>query len=423
MRERQEDRKMTVKAGDHASALTTADEQGRPAAGSHRPEALPRSITQARRSLRTSRASLAAAALLASAVVGQLLYPGAPAAAATGGKRTEIVPAASDGTANELNMTTVAQKGPLKVEARIKIPIAAGSNLIAAEAPDGAVFMAQVGQAIPSVVWVVDDDGPAAVAEHVSGPVQALAADSENLYVATYKMLIAFNRRTGNQVGAWALPKTYRANASDAQLVSVSGWNGQVLVLATLNNDVDIYRLSTASKAAPRLVAVSSSAAFGPDGSVYFARPDHHLSYMTAAGATTVGPKLAYRPNGLGGGVQFVDAVAGGLIWVTEPAGQGLDATFSSFNERTLKPVARWGMPIDGQLASTNAGTLVLGGDGFAGCPQGSQVATECVYRISSTGALSDATPVGPASLLLGPDPAITTTNASGTVTYLDRLA
>ena len=33
--------------------------------------------------------------------------------------------------------------GPLKTEARIKIPVAAGANLIATEAPDGAVFLAR----------------------------------------------------------------------------------------------------------------------------------------------------------------------------------------------------------------------------------------------------------------------------------------
>ena len=71
-----------------------------------------------------------------------------------------------------------------------------------------------------------------------------MAAGSENLYVATYKVLIALNRRTGNQVGQWPLPKTYRANASDAQLLSFSASNGKLLVLATLHNDVDISRVT-----------------------------------------------------------------------------------------------------------------------------------------------------------------------------------
>ena len=125
----------------------------------------------------------------------------------------------------------------LKTEARIKIPVAAGANLIVAEAPDCAVFLAQVGEASTTVVWVVDGNRRAAVAEHVSGAVQALAADSENLYVATYQNLLVFNRRSGDQIGDWPVPKTYRANASDAELLSVSASNGTVVMLAVLNNN------------------------------------------------------------------------------------------------------------------------------------------------------------------------------------------
>ena len=171
------------------------------------------------------------------------------------------------------------------------------------------------------------------------------------------------------------------------------------------------------------MVAESTSAAFGPSGSVYFSGGDHHLALMTAVGATIVGPKLTYHPNGLGGGVQFVDAVAGGVIWVVEPAGQGLDATVSSFDARTLKPIAHFFQPVDGQIVGSDTGTLVLGGDGFSHCPQPSQVATECVYRLSSAGALSGSSPVGAASVLLGPDPAVVTTSTTGTVTYLERLS
>ena len=144
------------------------------------------------------------------------------------------------------------------------------------------MFLAQTGQTNKTVVWVVDGNGPAAVAEHVSGAVQALAADSENLYVATYQKLIAFDRRTGNRVGEWAVPRTYLANASDAPLLSLSAQNGKVLVLAILRNDVDIYSVNTASAATPHLVAISTSAAPGPDGSIYFVRTDHHLSYVRA---------------------------------------------------------------------------------------------------------------------------------------------
>jgi hypothetical protein len=369
------------------------------------------------------RATLAGSvALLASAVVCQLTCSTASAAPAVDGQRTPAVVVAADDRAIRTDVAAAGKAAPLKVYEQIKVPVPANAGLISAEAPNGAVFLAQVGETNKTVVWVVDGNGPVAVAEHVSGAVQALAADSENLYVATFQKLIAFNRRTGNQVGEWAVPRTFLANASDAQLLTLSAFNGKVFVLATLHNDVDIYLVNASSAATPRLVAVSTSAAPGPNGSVYFVRTDHHLSYMSAAGAIIVGPQLAFHPNGLGGGVQFVNAVAGGVVWVVEPAGQGLDATFSSYGQQSLKQVAHWDQPVDGQIVSTESGALVLGGDGFAGCPQHSQGAAGCVYRLSSTGVMKDATAVGSARALLGPEPSVVTSNASGSLTYLDRL-
>jgi hypothetical protein len=351
-----------------------------------------------------------------------LLAPSLSGAALAGKATAAPVPATALNETSEAVPSVVGNTGPLEIEARIKVPLAAGATFVGAEAPDGAVFLAQVGGVKTTVVWVVDGDGPAAVAEHVPGAVQALAADSKNLYVATDKMLLAFNRASGDRTGHWALPKTSRANASDAQLISISGSNGTALVLATRNNNIYIYRVNSASTSGARLVAVSTSAAFGPAGSVYYTRANHHLSYMSASGVTTTGPQLAYHPDGLGGGVQFVDAVAGGVVWVVEPAGQGLDATFSSYDQRTLRPVAHWDQPVDGQIAGTNAGTLVLGGDGFSHCPQSTQVANNCLYRLSPAGTLSDALPVGSALLLFGPDPAVVTTGAGGAVTYVERL-
>ena len=352
-----------------------------------------------------------------------LLAPSLGVATLAGAAAAAPVPASAVVAGSEATFSVVGKTGPLKVEAHIKVPLAAGATFVGAEAPDGAAFLAQVGGVKTTVVWVVDGDGPAAVAEHVTGAVQALAADSKNLYIATNKMLLAFNRATGDQIGHWALPKTSRANTSDAQLISISGSNGTVLVLATRNNDVDIYRINSASTSSPRLVAVGTSAAFGPAGSVYYTRADHHLTHMSPTGVTTVGPELANHPNGLGGGVQFVDAVAGGVVWVDEPAGQGLDATFSSYDQRTLRPVAHWDQPVDGQIVGTNTGTLVLGGDGFSHCPQTSQVANSCLYRLSSAGALSGALPVGSASSLFGPDPVIVASGTAGAVTYLERLS
>jgi len=114
------------------------------------------------------------------------------------------------------------------------------------------------------------------------------------------------------------------------------------------------------------------------------------------------------------------------VVWVIEPAGQGLDATLSSYNEKTLKLISHWGAPDTGRIVGTQAGALVLGGDGFRDCPQPSSPnspAPLCVYRLSSTGALSDSLNVGSAWQLLGPYPAVITTNNADTTTYLERLS
>jgi hypothetical protein len=46
-----------------------------------------------------------------------------------------------------------------------------------------------------------------------------------------------------------------------------------------------------------------------------------------------------------------------------------------------------------------------------------------CVYRISSAAVLSDPTPVGSAFALLGPQPAVITTNGTSNQLDLERLA
>jgi hypothetical protein len=294
-----------------------------------------------------------------------------------------------------------------------------------AEGPDGAVFVAPVGTNGNTVVWAVDGDGPATIAEHMNGVVHALAADTDNLYAATYSELVAFNRQTGNQVRRWTLPKFSTANVSDEDLIALSAFQGAVLMSIVMGNQVDIYRVAASSAAPPKLVAIGTSAAFGPNGSVYFVHSGNLVS-LSVAGVATVGPPMADHPTSEGGGVQYVDAVAGGVVWVIEPAGQGLDATLSSYNAQTLRFIARSPGSVTERIVATQAGALVLGGDGFRDCPQPSSASVPaplCVYRLSASGALSDSVDVGSASQLLGPYPAVITTNAQGTATYLERLS
>jgi hypothetical protein len=310
----------------------------------------------------------------------------------------------------------------------VDVPIPANVQITGTEAPNGAVFVSQESHdsSVTTVVWVVDPAGPAEVAEHVNGGVSALAADPTNLYVVADDSVIGYTRSTGNQMGQWKLPTIETANTSNADLVSMGAADGQVVVMITHGNLQDVYRINPNSTAKAKMIAQGTSAAIGPDGSVYYERSDDHLVKLTVAGVTTVGPVLASTPNGEGGGIAGVAAVAGGLVWVSQPAGQGLDTQLIPYDAGTLHAMGTYTGSVTEQIVDTSAGPLVLvGPDGPGNCPQGNlAVSTSCVFRISPSAVLSDPTTVGQADELLGPEPAvITTAGASSTDLVLDRLS
>jgi predicted small secreted protein len=333
----------------------------------------------------------------------------------------------TSGLAPTTTAPTVPTTGPLNVSATVVVPVPANLQIAAAEAPDGAVFVSPQGHdtATTTVVWVVDPTGPAEIAEHVNGGVSALAADATNLYVVADDSVIGYTRSTGNQMGQWKLPTIETANTSDANLVSMIAASGQVLVMITQGNEQDIYRIRPTSPAAPKQIAEGTSAAFGPDGSVYYERSDNHLVKLSPSGATIVGPALANSPNGEGGGIAGINAVAGGLIWVSEPAGQGLDAQLSPYNADTLQAMGSYSGSVTEQIVDTSAGALVLvGANGPGGCPQGpTAAAISCVFRLSQTAQLSFPTPVGTADQLLGPIPAVVTASTTTAGLVVDRLS
>jgi hypothetical protein len=307
-------------------------------------------------------------------------------------------------------LAPVATSGPLQSGAPIGLPFSA-DRVTAAESPDGAVFAAPQDPTspAPSVAWVVDGNGPAAIAEHVATGIAALAADATNFYVATYSNLYAYNRTSGNQDGQWNMPAVSAANGSDDDLVSMAAAGGAVLVSVTRGNVVSVYRLNPNAAAGPRLLVRGLGAAFGSDGSVYYERSDHHLAVLRPSGTTQLGPALADTPNGLGGGVQYVDVVAGGAVWVSEPAGQGLDAGYTTYDAAALTTIGSYSGSVTSAVVDTAAGPLVLEpADGAsAACPQSPSTPTGCVLRIDTHGATSDPVTVGAAVSLIGPSPAV----------------
>jgi hypothetical protein len=367
---------------------------------------------------------LAAGALLL-IVTGALLA--ACSSANNAGNKTAATSTTSTTSAPTTTVTTVPTTGQLQVSASVDVPIPANVQITAAEGPDGAVFVSPEGHdpTTMTVVWVVDPQGPAEIAEHVNGGVSALAADATNLYVVADDSVIGYTRSTGNQMGQWKLPPINTANTSDASLVSMTAAGGQVLVMIAQGDVQDIYRIVPTSTAAAREIAEGTSAAFGPDGSVYYERSDNHLVKLSPTGVSTVGPALADNPNGEGGGIAGVDAVAGGLVWISVPAGQGLDAQLSPYNADTLAAMGTYTGSVSEQIVDTSAGGLVLSGPNGPGeCPQGAGVASiSCVFRISQTAQLSFPTPVGTAVQLLGPVPTVVTASTTSADLTVDRLS
>lgn len=317
-----------------------------------------------------------------------------------------------------------ATTGPLTPGSPIVLPFTA-DRVTAAESPDGAVFAAPQDptSAAPDIAWVVDGNGPAAIAEHVATGIAALAADASNFYVATYSTVYAYDRASGNQNGQWNMPKVNTQNSSDADLVALATGGGSLYVSVTQGNTTSVYRIAPGSSAGPHLVVRGLGDAIGSDGTVYYERSDHHLVALAPGGGSTVGPALADAPNGKGGGVQYVEAVAAGAVWVSEPAGQGLDAAYTTYDTQTLARVGQYNGSVTSSVVDSASGPLLLEPlAGSAACP-GVQPPAACVLRIDQHGATSDPVPVGAAVTLIGPQPAVVVSDTTTGQFDLVRLS
>ncbi len=299
--------------------------------------------------------------------------------------------------------------------------------MTAAESPDGTVFAAPQSPTSPSpsIAWVIDGNGPAQIAEHVATGIAALAADGTNFYVATYSTLYAYNRQSGNQDGQWTMPAVHASNSSNNDLVALATANGSVFVSVTRGNTVSVYTVNPGTSAAPHLLLKGLGDAIGSDGSVYYERADHHLAARRPNGSKAVGPMLDDSPNGLGGGVQYLDVVAGGAVWVSEPAGQGLDATYTTYDAATLNELGSYKGSVTSTVVDSSAGALVLEAAGNdPACPEASpSTPTSCVFNIVPQGTVSNPVGVGSAVTLLGPSPAVVVSDTTTAQFDLIRLS
>jgi hypothetical protein len=342
---------------------------------------------------------------------------------------TSTVSATTSSIASSTTTTTQApppSTGALSIKTTISVPGLAPGQILATESPDGAVFLTNFtqggGTSPPQVVWVVDGNHAPAVAEHTAGGVESLAADAHDLYVGTYANVTAYSRTTGNQVGQWSLPPVSTANISDADLEGMLAGGGSLLVSLSSGNVVSAYRINPAVPTAPQLIAQGSSVAFGPAGSAFYVRSDHHLVRVGPRNVSFVGPLMANTPNSEGGGVQYVSRATGGYVFVSEPAGQGLDAGITSYLASTLAQTGSFAGTASQQIAATSIGILTLNGPGACPQPSGATVTNICVARLTPGGVISNPLPVGEPTVLLGPDPVLINTNTANTRVVAQRL-
>jgi hypothetical protein len=315
-----------------------------------------------------------------------------PASAPPGSGSTPPTPPPTASSSNAL--PTPGPTGPLKVFADVAIKGAfasAETGLTVAQGPDGAIFVAGA-VASPQIIWVVGGVKPAGIAEHVKGPVTALAADAANLYVGVGQSVTAYSRTTGNVVRTWhtALPGTL------TQLV-VAGTRVWGLSTESDNNSTGapngLVELDPSSSLPVRSVtgfAGAFSIAAGASSVYYVTKQSSELVEQTNAGAAITAPTNQQVNLQLSGpsAIQAV-AVVDGHVIVQHDAGQGLDAQLNTYDATTLVgPTAQTNFSADEPLALTASGLFVVGNSDTAACAAGQ---TACVRRFSlPTGDVGD---------------------------------
>jgi hypothetical protein len=242
------------------------------------------------------------------------------------------------------------------------------------------------------VIWVVDGVGPAGIAEHVKGPVTALAADATNLYVGVAQTVTAYSRTTGNVTRTWntALPGAL------TQLVVVGT---KVWGLSRDSGDSapdapdGLIELDPSTSSPVRSVTGITgvfSIAAGPSSVYYVTKQSSELVQQTNAGATLTAPTNQQVNLQLSGpsAIQAV-AVVGSQVIVQHDAGQGLDAQLNTYDAATLVgPIAQINFSADEPLTATASGLFVVGNSDTGVCTANQ---TACVRRFSlPTGDVGD---------------------------------
>jgi hypothetical protein len=291
-------------------------------------------------------------------------------------------------------------------------------GVVAAQGPDGAVFV--VGAiASPQIVWVVDGTSPAAVAEHVAGPVTALAADANNLYVGVGKSIFAYSRTTGALVHRWNQTTLF----GTVNQLAVAG--NRLWGLYTAPDDgppvapAALVEIDPSSNTPVRTVTGITGAfsiAAGSAGVYYVTNSSSQVAEQTNDGRSLSAPTKQAVDLQLSGpsAIQAI-AIVGGQLVLQHDAGQGLDAVLNTYDAATLAgPSTPIPFSATEQLLSTPNGLFVVGNPETSACASGQQV---CISRFSLAGGSSSTSVALPddtlASTLTGPYPTVVVAEGS----------
>ena len=225
----------------------------------------------------------------------------------------------------------------LHVAGTVNVPLNSLGLTLQAEAPDGTVFVGSPGG---TVVWTVKLGTAPAVAEHVPGGADALAADSTYLYVASGHTVYAYARDTGDLTRQWSLP-TSKDSVLNLEVTGARLWarTGMQAFDPPADAKATLVELDKAGGGPLRQVSVpwSTSIAGGPTG-LYYVLSSQTVVEQTDAGTTLSAPVndpvnlTLSGPNAI-----QVEGVDGNRVVVAHFAGQGLDAVLEAYDATTLK--------------------------------------------------------------------------------------
>lgn len=337
------------------------------------------------------------------------------------GLRVAILGAAAASLALPVG-TASASPAPLHISSTIGVPgsVPAGrfGPPIAAEAPDGVVYVATVAGGGQSVD-VFSTTGARHLADRVTGvgAITALAADATRLYVGTDHSVSAYLRSNGGLAQRWLFSPGPRALSQ----VAVAGnrvWgvftpHGATPTTSSL---VELDPTSPVRVATINGVSDLVTIAAAPTAIYYVTAKSSTIVRLTNAGVrTTAKTHLTVNQTLSGPAAVQAEVLQGNHLIVRFAAGQGLDAVTYVYNATTLAgPGKPAGFNAGSLLGNTSLGLLETAAPDDLGC-----TSTEhpCLirYAVGSGGAVAPALvlPYDGASAPLGPFPAVVVTSGT----------